>query len=172
MGKMLNLTFPLIIYGRYTLFDFTETYTNSAMVSALLRFLHSFLDRQSLPKVLYSYVRLYLLSLDSIVGTGIMTASTVALVCHKIIIIRLHSPLSILGLVSFWPFLFVFDIITLILLHRGLASTNRAYRILASFLGLVITISSATFVSLYLSANAELNWGRSVEVYLIGHLLI
>jgi hypothetical protein len=35
---------------------------------------------------------------------------------------------------------------------------------LAGFIGIVITSSSATFVSLYLEANAEVNWGRSVEV--------
>lgn len=87
-----------------------------------------------------------------------------ALLAHKITIILLHGPLSTLGVIFFGPFLFVFDIITILLQHRGLASANRSWQMLAGFISIVITSCSATFVSLYLEANAEVNWGRSVEV--------
>jgi hypothetical protein len=108
----------------------------------------------------------FLFSLDSVLALGVLTASIIALLAHKITIILLHGPLSTIGVIIFGPFLFVFDLITVILLYRGLASPNRAWQILAGFIGVVITSCSATFVSLYIEANAEVNWGRSVEVQL------
>jgi hypothetical protein len=121
--------------------------------------------RRPHPRNLFAYVHLFLFSLDSLLALGVLTASATALFAHKITIILLHGPLSTFGVIFFSPFLFVFDFITLIFLYRGLASPNRAWQILAGFLGLVITSCSATFVSLYIEANAEVNWGRSVEVY-------
>ena len=120
--------------------------------------------RRPNPRNLFAHVHSFLFSLDSLLALGILTASAIALFAHKVTIILLHGPLSTFGVIFFSPFLFVFDLITLIFLYRGLASPNRAWQILAGFLGLVITSCSATFVSLYIEANAEVNWGRSVEV--------
>ena len=117
---------------------------------------------------LLHYIHLYLFCVDNIFALGILTCSIIALLAHKITIILLHGPLSTLGVIFFGPFFFVFDLITIMLQYRGLASVNRAWQILAGFIGVVITSCSATFVSLYLEANAEVNWGRSVEVYLRG----
>jgi hypothetical protein len=128
--------------------------------------------RRPTPRGLFSYVQSYLFSLDSVTGLGIFTASIAALIAHKVTIILLHGPLSTLGVIVLGPFVFVFDLITLLLLHRGLSSSNRAWQILAGFIGIVITSCSATFVSLYLEANAEVNWGRSVEVCPFDSLLI
>lgn len=107
----------------------------------------------------------YMFSLDSILSLGLFTASVVALVVHKFLIITLHGPLPIVGLLAAGPFLFVFDLITLLFLHQGLASTIRALRLFSSFVALFIMSCSATFVSYYQQANAEVQWGRSVEVF-------
>jgi len=115
-------------------------------------------------KSLTFHIQSFLFCLDNPLAVGILASSIVALVAHKITIILLHGPLSTLSLILLGPYLFVFDLITLLLLHRGLASRQRAWQILAGFIGLIIISCSATFVSLYLEANAELNWGRSVEV--------
>lgn len=120
--------------------------------------------RRPHPRNLFSHVHSFLFSLDSVLALGVLTVSIIALLAHKITIILLHGPLPTLGVIVFGPFLFVFDLITLILLYRGLSSPNRAWQILAGFIGVVITSCSATFVSLYIEANAEVNWGRSVEV--------
>lgn len=81
-------------------------------------------------------------------------------------IIRLHRPLSALGLVTAGPCLFVFDLITLMIIHRGLASMKMAHKGLAGVAAILIMICSAAFASLYIEGNAELNWTRSAEVYL------
>ena len=116
------------------------------------------------PQNLFNYFYSYLFCLDNVFALGFLTCSIIALLAHKITIILLHGPLSTLSVIFFGPFLFVFDIITILLQHRGLASVNRSWQILAGFIGIVIISCSATFVSLYLEANAEVNWGRSVEV--------
>jgi hypothetical protein len=134
------------------------------MSYSLLPAPNSFRFRRPTPKSILNYIQSFLFCLESTVALGIFTASIVALVSHKFIILLLHGPLSILGTIFFSPFVFVFDIITLLLLHRGLASASRAWQIFSGIVGLVITSCSATFVSLYLEANAEVNWGRSVEV--------
>jgi hypothetical protein len=120
--------------------------------------------RRPHPRNFFALFHSFLFSLDSVLALGVLTTSAIALLAHKITIILLHGPLSTFGVIFFSPFLFVFDLITLILLYRGLVSPNRAWQILAGFLGVVITSCSATFVSLYIEANAEVNWGRSVEV--------
>ena len=79
-------------------------------------------------------------------------------------ILVLHRPLPLLGLFFAWPFLFVFDLITIILLYHGLASTTPAWRITAGIVAILMISLSAMFASLYFEANAELNWGRSAEV--------
>jgi hypothetical protein len=126
---------------------------------------NSFRFRGPMSKSIFYFVQSFLFSLKSTVALGIFAASIVALLSHKVIILLLHGPLSTLGTIFFGPFVFVFDIITLLLLYRGLGSANLAWQIFAGIVGLVITSCSATFVSLYLEANAEVNWGRSVEVY-------
>jgi hypothetical protein len=68
------------------------------------------------------------------------------------------------GLLAAGPFLFVFDLITLLFLHQGLSSTIRSIRMFSSFVALFIMSCSATFVSYYQQANAEVQWGRAVEV--------
>jgi hypothetical protein len=104
-------------------------------------------------------------SLDSVVLLGLFTAAAVALIVHKLLIIVLHGPLPTLGLIAAGPFLFVFDLVFLLFLHHGLSSTTRAIRIISSFVAIFIMSSSAMFVSYYLQANAEVQWGRGVEVH-------
>ena len=116
-------------------------------------------------KILSFQIRSYLFSLDNLFALGLLTSSIVALFAHKVTIILLHRPLPALGVIFLGPFLFVFDLISLALVYLGLASPQRAWQILAGFISIVIISCSATFVSLYLEANAELNWGRSVEVF-------
>src|SRR5579859_1771787 len=109
------------------------------------------------------YIPAFLFSLD-LFALGLFAAASIALIAHKVTIILLHGPLPTLSVIILAPFLFVFDFITLLLLHRVLASRYRARQIIGGFISLVIISCSATFVSSYLEANAELNWGRSLEV--------
>jgi hypothetical protein len=110
------------------------------------------------------YVQAYVFSLDSVILLGLFTAAAVALIVHKLLIIVLHDPPSTLGLIAAGPFLFVFDLVSLLFLHHGLSSTTRAIRIISSFVAIFIMSCSAMFVSYYLQANAEVQWGRGVEV--------
>jgi hypothetical protein len=110
------------------------------------------------------FLRSLLFSFDSTLALGVFAAAATALVVHKITIILLHQPLSSFKLFFFWPFLFVLDVITLILLQRALASNRTVWRLVGSAVSLVIVSCSSTFVSLYYEANAEVHWGRSVEV--------
>lgn len=110
------------------------------------------------------HLRSYLFLFDDAFTLGLFTSAAVALFCHKIILLLLHRPLPIWGLVFAWPFLFSFDFITLIFLYHGLASRKLAWRV-TGVIGAVLIISlSAVFGSLYFEANAELNWGRSAQV--------
>lgn len=127
----------------------------------LLKFMHS---RRFTHKILSTYFTSLLLSFNSIIALGIWTATVVALFAHKCTIIHLHGPLPTLSLICFAPFLFVFDIITVLLLHRGLASATKICPTLAGVVCILIICCSATFMSLYLEANAEVTWGRIVEV--------
>jgi hypothetical protein len=120
--------------------------------------------RPNNPLLPLGHVQSYLHSLDSIFALGLFTAAAAALISHKIMIIRLHGPLSTLGLIFCGPFLFVFDLITLILLHRAFASKKTAWQIFAGITAISIMSCSAAFASLYIEGNAEINWGRSVEV--------
>jgi len=106
----------------------------------------------------------YLFSLDSVPALGLFTAAAAALFSHKVVVILLHRPLSTCGLVLASPFLFTFDLTTLILLHRGLSSSKAAWRVLAGVTSILIAICSAAFASLYFQGNAELQWAQSVEV--------
>ena len=105
----------------------------------------------------------FLFSLESYVALGLFATSTAALVTHKFTVILLHRPLGFLFL-FYWPFLFGFDLTTLLLLHHALKSASQVWRLLASIFCVVIVFCSATFVSLFLEANTPTNWGRSIEV--------
>jgi hypothetical protein len=107
------------------------------------------------------YLRSYSCLFDDGFTLGLFTSAAVALFSHKIIFIFLHRPLSTWGLVFGWPFLFVFDVITLILLYYAFTSTRIAWRITGSIVAVLIISLSAMFASLYFEAN---NWGRSVAV--------
>jgi hypothetical protein len=110
------------------------------------------------------YVRSYSYLFDNGFVLGLFTSAAVALFSHKILVIILHRPWSTWGLVFAGPFLFVFDVITLILLYYALASMRIAWRITGSIVAVLIVSLSAMFASLYFEANAEINWGRSVAV--------
>ena len=112
----------------------------------------------------FSYIDTFLFSLNSVIAQGIFTACAIALMVHKITVMLLYAPFPIFQIILYGPFLFSFDFLTLVFLHRALASGNRGWQILAGLVCLVIISCSASFVSLYLEANAEINWGRSVEV--------
>jgi hypothetical protein len=83
---------------------------------------------------------------------------------HKVTVILLYAPFSILEIILYGPFLFSFDFLTLVFLHHGFASGHRGWQILTGLVCIVIISCSASFVSFYLEANAEINWGRIVEV--------
>jgi hypothetical protein len=114
---------------------------------------------------LFASIQAFLFSIDNSYALGIFTASAVALFAHKTAVILLHRPLPTITLIICAPFLFTFDFITLLLLHRGLRSPKQAWQILAGSVCLVIVSCSSSFVSLYLESNTELNWGRTVEVH-------
>jgi hypothetical protein len=110
------------------------------------------------------YVQRYLFSIESLFALGLFNSAVVALVSHKIMMIWLHRPLPAWGLLLTGPCLFVFDLITLMMLHWGLTSTKAAYKSVSGIIAVMIMLCSATFASLYIEGNAELNWERSVEV--------
>ena len=96
---------------------------------------------------------------------GFFVAAAVALVTHKCTLIALHRPLPVVGVLCLAPFIFIFDALALIVLHKGLSTTSSLpWRILAMMVSVVIISCSATFVSLYLEAKAELDWERALEV--------
>jgi hypothetical protein len=108
----------------------------------------------------------YWLALDG-VASGFFVAAAVALITHKCTLITLHRPLPVIGVVCFAPLIFIFDILTLIVLHEGLSTTSSLpVRIASMVVSTLIASFSATFLSLYLEAKAELDWGRALEVML------
>jgi len=118
----------------------------------------------SLASVIPFYIQTFLFSLDNTFALGLFAASSNALIAHKVTVILLHEPLRTVSIILFAPFLFVFDIITLIILHRVLASKYRVLQIFAGILCIAIISCSATFVASYIETNAAINWGRSLEV--------
>ena len=115
-------------------------------------------------RMILTNLRRYIHSLDGLLALGLFNSAAAALIGHKLIIIRLHLPLSTFGLVVAGPCLFVFDLITLVILHHGFSSSKLFLRGISGIVALLIMICSATFASLYLEGNTELNWTRSVEV--------
>jgi hypothetical protein len=116
-------------------------------------------------RLILTNLRRYLYSLDSLVALGLFSSAAAALIGHKLMIIRLHRPLSVLGLVVTGPCLFVFDLMTLIILHYGLSSSKLLLKGISGIVALLLMVCSATFASLYLEGNTELNWTRSVEAH-------
>jgi hypothetical protein len=110
------------------------------------------------------YIQRYLYSLDSPFALGLLSSAAAALISHKIMIISLHSPLFIWGLILTWPCLFEFDLITLILLHWGLSSRKEVYKWGTGVSAIAIMLLSSSFASLYVKAHAELKWERAIEV--------
>lgn len=115
-------------------------------------------------KLIFNHLHRYIHSLDSLLALGLFNSTVAALITHKLMIIRLHSPLSTLGLLVTWPCLFVFDLMTLVILHHGFSSTKLLLKGISGIVSLLIMVCSAVFASLYLEGNAELNWTRSVGV--------
>jgi hypothetical protein len=118
----------------------------------------------TLSRKAFSSIHTFIFSFKSIFALGFFTASATALIAHKFTIILLHYPLPILQLIFYGPFLSAFDIITLIFLRLGLISSILPCQFLTLLFSILIITCSATFVSLYVEATAELNWGRSIEV--------
>lgn len=119
-----------------------------------------------LPRSILSNIQLYLHSIDNSWALGLFNSAAVALISHKILIIDLHGPLSKWGLLVAGPCLFVFDLLTLMILHSGFTSAIAILKGVAVLAAALIMVCSATFASLYLEGNAELNWSRSVGVRL------
>ena len=109
-------------------------------------------------------LELYFGSVQGNVLFALHSAASVALAAHKIVVVLLHRPLSMFGLIVHAPFLFSFDILALILLHHAFMSPKKASNCIGVLVGLIIISWSAMFISSYLETNTELNWGRSVEV--------
>ena len=115
-------------------------------------------------KVIPNHLYRYLHSLDSLLALGLFNGTAAALITHKFMIIQLHRPLSTIGLLVTCPCLFVFDLMTLVILHHGFSSTKLLLKVISGVVSLLIMVCSAVFASLYLEGNAELNWTRSVGV--------
>ena len=119
-------------------------------------------------RILFSFflslLRRLLFSLESYTALGLFTASSVALLVHKFTLILSHRPLGF-AFIFLWPFMFGFDLGTLILLYHMLSSGNKIWRLFGYIVCLIIISCSGAFVSLFLETNTPANWGRSVEVY-------
>jgi len=124
-------------------------------VFVIIRYIHA---------VCFHIVQKYVHSLRNMSAIGFFTSAAFALISHKIIFIALQSPISISGVIFTSPCLFLFDIITLLILHAGFSSWKRIYHITAYFCAIIIIILCSAFASLYITANTELQWERSFEV--------
>ena len=123
--------------------------------------------RWSLNHAILSTIRVmhsYLYSFDNVFALGLFTSTIAALFSHKIMIILLHQPLSVSGIVLTAPCLFLFDLITLLLLHWGFVSRFTIIKLFATLISILVVICSAAFASMFVQGNVELNWTRSVEV--------
>lgn len=115
--------------------------------------------------LVFSKVNSYLVSLESPWALGLFNCAAVALFSHKTMKIDLHGPLPFGGILLTLPSLFVFDVLTLTILHWGLNSALLILRLLAVGGSITLILLSSVFASLYLEGNTELNWSRSVEVF-------
>jgi hypothetical protein len=124
-----------------------------------------------LRRSLLTKIRVILFSLD-VFPLGFFSGASVALFAHRMAIIRPHLPLPLVGVVFLGPFLFAFDLLTIILLYLGLRSLHRGWQIFSEVVCVVIMLCSASLVSLSFEDNAELSWARRMEVSLVQHDLI
>jgi hypothetical protein len=108
----------------------------------------------------------YLNSLDDPLALGVFSTASVALLTHKALIIWIHRPLPTFKLLLLSPFLFAFDFVSLLALSAGFLSPNRLIRATTSLASLLISLCSAGFASYYSTVNAEINWGRSMKVWI------
>jgi hypothetical protein len=109
-------------------------------------------------------IQLYFHSLDNLWTFGLFTSTVVALFSHKVLMILLRGPLPLLPLFVATPCLFVFDMMTLVVLFWGLSSSRQVFRGVAALGAALIMVCSAIFASLYLEGKVELNWSQSFEV--------
>ena len=140
--------------GSSTLFDQPQS-SWADKVFVIIRYIHA---------VFFHIVQQYVHSLSNMSAIGFFTSAAFALISHKIIFIALQSPISISGVIFTSPCLFLFDMITLLILHAGFSSRKRIYQTTAYFCAIMIIILCSAFASLYITANAELQWERSFEV--------
>lgn len=110
-------------------------------------------------------VQRYVTSVDPLGAYGLFNVAAIALLSHKIIVIQLHQPLSKLGLILTTPCIFLFDLSVLLILHRLMASSHPVSKGVGCLSALIITICSGASASMYIQANAELSWTRSVDVF-------
>jgi len=120
-------------------------------------------------RAIFAYVQVYLHSIDNLFYLWLFNSTAAALISHKIIFIRLHSPLSVFGVILLLPCLFLFDFINLVVLHSGLSSSKTVWNVLSGIVSVVLIICSCAFTSLFINGNAELNWSRSVQVNVLNY---
>jgi hypothetical protein len=119
-----------------------------------------------LRRSLLTKIRLILFSLD-VFPLGFFSGASVALVVHRMAVIRPHLPLPVVAVVFLGPFLFAFDLLIVIWLHVGLRSPHRGWQIFSEVVCVAIMLCSASLVSLSYEDNAELSWARRGEVSLV-----
>jgi hypothetical protein len=107
---------------------------------------------------------MFLWSFPNLFGLYLFTTAAVALVTQKALIITLHGPFPLYQVIFLGPFAFLFDILTMFILFHGLTAKSPLWRHVAAFFAVVVVICSSGFVSMYMEANAEMVWARSVEV--------
>ena len=105
-----------------------------------------------------------LLDFNGTLSLGLFTSASVALISHKVILIRLHEPLSAWHLILASPFLFAFDFLNLVVLYLSFQSPHSSKRILATLFASFILLLSTASASFYMETNAELNWRRTATV--------
>jgi hypothetical protein len=123
-----------------------------------------FPSRRYVQRSIFGYVQLYVHSIDNLFCLWLFNSTVAALISHKILFIRLHTPLSVFAVILLSPCLFLFDFINLVLLHCGFSSSKIVWNVLSGAVSAVLIICSSAFASLFINTNAELNWNRSVEV--------
>lgn len=115
---------------------------------------------------IFTNIQVYLHSIDDLSCLWLFNSTVAALISHKTLFIRLHIPVSAFGVIALSPCLFLFDLINLVVLHSGFTSSAVVWRIISGIVSVVLIICSSAFASLFINGNAELDWSRSVEVYL------
>lgn len=144
--------------------SFYEMHSNDGSLSSSRHFHRWSFNHAIITTFLAMHSYLYLF--DSIFALGLFTSTVAALFSHKIMVILLHQPLSAAGIILTAPCLFVFDVVTLLLLYRGIVSRFTILRVLSYLVSMLVIICSAAFASMYIQGNVELSWTRSVEVFI------